>query len=234
VDGWRLDASHLIARDFLRKLKAHVGPTRPVIGEDWDDARFDLHEGIYDGVTNFSFQRNVMALMTGDCSPETLARRLRVVYEGYPWPAVVQSWSLLGNHDTDRFFSKIGERDAHLRLARVLQFTLPGTPLVYYGDEWGMTGFGDWAARAPMIWKPMAQQKARYEELKALIALRKAHTVLASGNVRFLHASNQDRTLAFERFGEAGRVLVAINMGPERRTVEGLDVEPMNWAYRAR
>lgn len=233
VDGWRLDASHLIARSFLKKLKAHVGDARPVIGEDWDDARFDLHEGIYDGVTNFSFQRNVTALMIGDCSPETLARRLSVVYEGYPWPAVVQSWSLLGNHDTDRFFSKIGERDAHLALARVLQFTLPGTPLIYYGDEWGMTGWGDWGARAPMIWKPMAQQKARYDQLKGLIALRRTHPVLASGNVRFLAASNQDRTFAFERYGDEGRVLVAINMGPEAKVVEGLEVAPMNWAMKA-
>ncbi len=233
VDGWRLDASHLIARVFLHKLKAHVGPDRPVIGEDWDDARYDLHEGIYDGVTNFSFQRNVTAFMIGDCSPETLARRLTVVYEGYPWPAVVQSWSLLGNHDTDRFFSKIGEREEHLRLARVLQFTLPGTPLVYYGDEWGMTGWGDWGARAPMIWRPMAQQRARFEQLKGLIALRKQHPVLATGNIRFLHTSNQDRTLAFERFGEEGRVLVAINMGPEARTLEGLHVPPLDWAMRA-
>lgn len=233
VDGWRLDASHLIARTFLRRLKAHVGEARPVIGEDWDDARYDLHEGIYDGVTNFSFQRNVLATMIGDCSPETLVRRLRVIYEGYPWPAVVQSWSLLGNHDTDRFFSKIGEREAHLKLARVLQLTLPGTPLVYYGDEWGMTGWGDWGARAPMIWKPMAQHKARFEHLKGLIALRKAHPVLATGQIRFLHASNRDRTLAFERYGDEGRVLVALNLGPEARTVEGLRVPPMDWAMRA-
>lgn len=231
IDGWRLDASHLIARAFLKRLKAHVGEARPVIGEDWDDARYDLHEGLYDGVTNFSFQRNVTALMVGDCSPETLARRLTVVYEGYPWPAVVQSWSLLGNHDTDRFFSKIGERDEHLALARALQFTLPGTPLIYYGDEWGMTGWGDWGARAPMIWKPTAQQRARFAQLKGLIALRKAHPVLATGRVRFLSASNQDRTFAFERFSEDGRVVVAINMGPEARDVEGLRVGPMSWAY---
>lgn len=233
VDGWRLDASHLIARSFLKRLKERIGPDRPVIGEDWDDARYDLRDGLYDGVTNFSFQRNVTAYMNGDCSPETLARRLTVVYEGYPWPGVVRSWNLLGNHDTDRFFSKIGEREAHLRLARVLQVTLPGTPLVYYGDEWGMTGFGDWAARAPMIWKPMAPQQARADELRDLLALRRAHPVLATGACRFLHASNQDRTLGFERTGPAGRVLVAINMGPRPQTVEGLRVAPMGWAYRA-
>lgn len=220
VDGWRLDASHLIARQFLRRLKAAVGPDRPVIGEDWDDARFDLHEGIYDGVTNFSFQRNITALMGGDCSPETLARRLTVIYEGYPWPGVVQSWNLLDNHDTDRFFSKIGEREPLYRLAQVLQFTLPGTPLIYYGDEYGMTGFGDWAARAPMIWTPDAAQRRRREHLKGLIALRRAHPVLATGGIRFVHANNRARTLAFERWDEHEKALVSLNLGPEEAVIE--------------
>jgi glycosidase len=200
-----------------------------VIGEDWDDARFDLHEGIYDGVTNFSFQRNVTAMLNGDCPPETFARRLRVVYEGYPWSGVVQSWSMLGNHDTDRFYSKIGERAALYRIAQVLQFTLPGTPLIYYGDEWAMTGWGDWEARAPMIWTPNARQKRAYKHLKALATARKKHPVLATGAVKFLHASNTEQTLAFERVDEHARALVLLNFGPFDRVVEGHAVPAHDW-----
>lgn len=220
VDGWRLDASHLLARSFLRRLKDRVGPDRPVIGEDWDDARYDLAEGYYDGVTNFSFQRNVPAMLYGDCPPETLARRLRVLYEGYPWPGVVQSWSLLGNHDTPRLFSKLGEREGAYKLAQVLQFTLPGTPLIYYGDEWGMTGWGDWEARAPMIWRPDARQKRLFKHVQGLARLRREHPVLAAGGVRFVHASNRDRTLAFERTGPDERALVMLNMSPFEQAIE--------------
>ncbi|MDB5101491.1 MAG: hypothetical protein JWM80_5912 [Cyanobacteria bacterium RYN_339] len=220
VDGWRLDASHLLARVFLRELKAHVGPSRPVIGEDWDDARFDLHEGIYDGVTNFAFQRNVLAMMIGDCSPETLARRLRVVYEGYPWSGVVQSWNLLDNHDTDRFFDRIGRRESHYRLSQAFQFLLPGTPLLYQGDEWGMTGRGDWGARAPMIWKPDAEQRARYDYLRGLASLRREHPVLATGGIRFVHADNRDRTLGFVREDAEERALVLFNLGPEPKAID--------------
>jgi glycosidase len=220
VDGWRLDASHLIAREFLHRLKARVGPDRPVIGEDWDDARFDLHEGIYDGVTNFAFQRNVQAMMVGDCSPETLARRLRVVYEGYPWPGVVQSWNLLDNHDTDRFFDRIGRREPQYRLAQAFQFLLPGTPLIYQGNEWGMTGRGDWGARAPMVWKPDVEQRKRYDYLKGLARLRREHPVLATGAIRFVYANNRDRTLAFVREDADERALVMFNLGPEPRVIE--------------
>ncbi|HEY9722594.1 MAG TPA: glycoside hydrolase family 13 protein [Oscillatoriaceae cyanobacterium] len=220
VDGWRLDASHLLSRRVLARIKERVGPDRPVIGEDWDDARFDLEEGIYDGVTNFAFKRNVAALMYGDCPPETFARRMRVVYEGYPWPAVVQSWSMLNNHDTERFYSKIGERQALYKLAQVLQFTLPGTPLVYYGDEWGMTGWGDWGARAPMVWRPNPQQQDFFAHLKRLTGLRKQHPVFATGAIRFLHADNRSRTLAYERFDARERALVLLNFGPFEQHVD--------------
>lgn len=214
VDAWRLDASHLLPKALLRRLREHLGPERLMIGEDWDDPRFDLAEGLYDGVTNFAFKRNVIAFLTGDCSPETLARRLRVVYEGWPWPAVLRSWNLLGNHDTERIFSKLGQREPHLAIARVLQACLPGTPLVYYGDEWGQTGWGDWGARGPMVWRPSAAQRARRDALSHLLALRRALPVLATGGVSFLLASNRHRVLVWERQGADGRALAGVNLGP--------------------
>ena len=50
------------------------------------------------------------------------------VYPGYRW--------CIGNHDQPRLVSRVGERQA--RLVAVLQTTLPGLPVVYYGDELGM------------------------------------------------------------------------------------------------
>ncbi|MBI4359894.1 MAG: alpha-amylase [Candidatus Jacksonbacteria bacterium] len=42
----------------------------------------------------------------------------------------------LGNHDRSRLATRLGQSRA--RLAAMLQFTLRGTPFVYYGDELGM------------------------------------------------------------------------------------------------
>ena len=49
----------------------------------------------------------------------------------YAWP----SW-VLGNHDEVRLASRYGR--AHTRLAAMLQLTLRGTPILYYGDEIGL------------------------------------------------------------------------------------------------
>jgi alpha-glucosidase len=43
----------------------------------------------------------------------------------------------LGNHDQPRLASRLGIRQA--RSAAVLQLSLPGMPVIYYGDELGMT-----------------------------------------------------------------------------------------------
>ena len=48
------------------------------------------------------------------------------------WP----NW-VLGNHDTPRVASRLGPAQA--RVAAMLLLTLPGTPVLYYGDEIGMT-----------------------------------------------------------------------------------------------
>jgi len=43
--------------------------------------------------------------------------------------------NLLGSHDTSRAFFVVGDDPARLKLAALVQFTLPGAPAVYYGDE---------------------------------------------------------------------------------------------------
>lgn len=48
------------------------------------------------------------------------------------WP----NW-VLGNHDKSRIATRIGQEQA--RIAAVLLLTLRGTPILYYGDEIGMT-----------------------------------------------------------------------------------------------
>jgi len=47
------------------------------------------------------------------------------------WP----NW-VLGNHDTSRVASRVGPAQA--RVAAMLLLTLPGTPILYYGDELGL------------------------------------------------------------------------------------------------
>ena len=65
------------------------------------------------------------------------------------------------------------------RLAAALQFSLPGIPSVYYGDEVGMEGFCDPFCRAPYH----AADPAMADWYKRLAALRNSHPAMRSGAI---------------------------------------------------
>ena len=66
-----------------------------------------------------------------------------------------------------------------------MQFTWPGCPLVFYGDELGLEGADDPHNRAPMPWDRVPDNEM-LEHTKRLIALRKKHRALRIGNYRDL------------------------------------------------
>ncbi|HKN98379.1 MAG TPA: alpha-amylase family glycosyl hydrolase [Pseudonocardiaceae bacterium] len=94
-----------------------------------------------------------------------LVARYEAVLPAGAWP----NW-VLGNHDRSRVATRLGPAQA--RVAAMLLLTLRGTPIVYYGDEIGMTdvpvideqdpfaklvpglGVGRDPERAPMRWTP--------------------------------------------------------------------------------
>ncbi|MFD2353116.1 alpha-amylase family glycosyl hydrolase [Nonomuraea ferruginea] len=64
------------------------------------------------------------------------------------WRSLVHSWQLLDSHDTPRIRTVTGSRERHL-VALGLQATLPGTPMVFAGSEFGLTGVNGEHSRTP-------------------------------------------------------------------------------------
>ena len=77
------------------------------------------------------------------------------------------------------------------RMAAAIQFTVPGVPSIYYGDEIGMTGTND-----PFNRRPMAQacapvdRSSLFEYIRALANLRNSNKCLQEGEAFFLACSN--------------------------------------------
>ena len=92
-------------------------------------------------------------------------------YEALLPPSTWPNW-VTGNHDNSRIASRIGINQA--KIAAILLFTLRGTPIVYYGEEIGMSdtiiskeniqdpidrlfpGQGRDPVRTPMQWAPIS------------------------------------------------------------------------------
>ncbi len=198
ADGWRLDAGHLLPAEFLRRLKEAAGE-RELIIEDWHFSAHYFAQGLADSVTNMPFREAMRTFFVEDCSPETLLSRLGYYIDAYPAGACHRVWNFLDNHDVSRFLHEVGR--ARLLRALTLLFTLPGTPMLFQGDEVGMSGNGEAEARRPMDWNEATWDREIFDHVCALIQLRRSYPALAIGGYRPLAADNRSRTLVFERSG---------------------------------
>jgi glycosidase len=157
---------------------------------------------------------------------------------------------LLGNHDKPRFLAYADgdlpdprEPDeeeagwkypsavnhpssyAKLRMAFTFLMTLPGVPMIYYGDELGLTGAGDPDNRRmlPDPEKASGEAKATLDHVSKLTHLRSSHPALRYGSRRAIEAKRD--TYAIIRAYQEDRVLIAFNRSDKTANFE-LRVSP--------
>jgi glycosidase len=170
--------------------------------------------------------------------PSEFASRVSSIYEDYPRPAWDALMNLIDSHDTaralwtltpgadsqaakERNAANVAAGKARLRLAALIQFTLPGMPTVYYGDEAGVTGHEDPDDRRTYPWPDTGgtPDDALISTYRSLGALRASVPALQSGDVRFLLAGDRAGTVAYLRQAGGRVALVILNRSASERTV---------------
>ena len=222
-----------LLRDRIREIK----PDAYLLGEVWEDAsnkkaygrlRRYFTGGELDSVMNYPFRTAIINFMRGFDSGAALKETVMSIVENYP-PQVVQcNMNLLGTHDTPRILTALvddfdGSREEKARrrlsrnqfdvardrlmMASFLQYTLPGSPSLYYGDEACMEGYKDPFNRRPYPWG--REDLDFMNHFKRLGKLRKEHPALRYGDIRFFSAG--DRCLGFTRTYEGKTYRVYCN-----------------------
>ena len=196
IDGWRLDVAFELGPKYLTEITKASHAARAgsaVVGEiagypaDWP--------GGLDGVFNFTATTIARNLLDGQISGGRAGRMLEKMVEDAGIEFLLKSWILTDNHDMPRLATMV-PKAADRHLIRLLQFTLPGSPCLYYGSELGMTGGGDPECRAPMRWDLETAKNEDLNSTKTLLAIRKALPSLRFGDLRVLET---DKLLAFAR-----------------------------------
>ncbi len=120
-----------------------------------------------------------------------------------------------------------------VKLYLMNQFTLPGGPQIWNGDEMGMWGADDPDCRKPLWWPEYefddeyrnnyqkgekTYDKVGYNEeyhnfYKKIIKIRKDNPVLTTGDLKFLLA--EGNKLMYERVNGSDQIIVAFNMENE-------------------
>jgi maltose alpha-D-glucosyltransferase/alpha-amylase len=128
-------------------------------------------------------------------------------------------------------------------LAFSVMLSLPGAPVIYYGDEFGksndeeyykyqinITGHNDtrnyvrgridWDKLESNIQKRDSFESLIYNNLKEMIHVRKENQEFAGSNIKFLDAPTG--LLAFTRFVDDNSILVIINLTKKKKLIKSL------------
>ena len=210
---------------LLKKRIREIKPDALLMGEVWEDAsnkiaydrrRRYFVDGELDSVMNYPFRTAILDFARKKDSGEQFKSAVMTVAENYPPQVLACNMNMLGTHDTARILTALIEdspktRQAQaksslsqsqylmaqerLMMASFLQYTLPGSPSLYYGDEAGMEGHKDPFNRRSYPWGK--ENRVLLEHFRCLGQLRKHYPALRLGSIEFSTAC--DRRLAFAR-----------------------------------
>ncbi len=233
--------------DAFKKRLREIRPDALLMGEVWEDASnkisYDVRrryfvDGTLDSVMNYPFRTAILRFLRWEESSWDFAQRVMTIVENYPEQVLHCNMNLLGTHDTPRILTALvedfdGTREQlaqrrlspeqlalakmRLRQATVLQFTLPGSPGIYYGDEVGMEGGKDPFNRRTYPWGHEDPELLAHYRL--LGQLRKAHPALQRGQIAF--ETTDGGRLAFTRGTETETLRICINRADSHWEVGG-------------
>jgi len=214
-----------------------INPDAYVLGEVWEDASNKMAYGQrrkyftnaeLDSVMNYPFRTAIINFIRGWDAGHALKETVMSIVENYPQEVVACNMNLLGTHDTPRILTALvddfdGSREekARRRLSRnqfdvarerlfaasFLQYMLPGSPSLYYGDEACMEGYKDPFNRRTYPWG--REDWEFLDHFKRLGRLRKEHEALRLGDIQFFAAG--DKHLGFSRSYNGKTLKVYVN-----------------------
>jgi len=217
IDGWRLDTAFELGYQVLFDLTNSAHQEKPgslVVGEIWNYPK-DWFPAL-DSVMNFTLRQMILDTMMGKIAPGLANNMFEKMIEDAGIEEMLKSWILLDNHDVMRLTATLPDR-ADQKIAQILQFSLPGSPNLYYGSELGMQGTSDPCNRAPMRWDLVSTDNEVYRWTTKLIQLRKKYRALKIGDY---HKILSEKLIAFERCTEKVDETLLILVNPTDRTVE--------------
>jgi 4-alpha-glucanotransferase len=188
--------------------------------------------GVLDSVMNYPFRTAVMGFLTGRTDAFVLKDELLTQREAMPKPFYEALLNLLGSHDTERALSVLcgftGENlsreqqacfdppeqsviigKKRMKLAALIQFSVPGVPCIYYTDEAGTQGLSDPFNRGTYPWGREDEDLLGFYRL---ISKKRGESPALSRGLCAFAALSRDVFLTVREYGRES-VISAVNRG---------------------
>ncbi len=199
---------------------------------------YRLRDAVLGFLTPGSFDSKGFADSGRIIAPSEFASRMASIREDYPDAAYYSLMNLVDSHDTERILwsltpgsettadkelnaANLADGKNRQKIASLIQFTVPGAPTVYYGDEVGVTGDDDPDDRRTYPWKDAGANpdNSMFKHYQTLSLLRKLFPALTDGDIQMLLADDAAQTLAYGRKVPYQAAVVVINRSPQAQSV---------------
>ncbi len=234
--GYSPEYNHIFWRKFREAVKK-ANPEALIIAEHYGDPYSWLQGNEWDSVMNYdAFMEPVTWFLTGmekhsdSFKPELLSNSdhffgsMQHFMTRFETQSLQVAMNELSNHDHSRFMTRTnhvvgrsagrgaqaaneGIQPAVMREAVVIQFTWPGAPTIYYGDEAGVCGWSDPDNRRTYPWGH--EDKSLLEFHREIIRLHKSYQALKTGSLLFLYGAQG--VLSYGRFDKIDKFIVVVN-----------------------
>ena len=250
ADGWRVDVANMLGRrdaeqmdgEIIPSIRKAVKATNPdtyIVGENFFEAASQLQGDQWDAVMNyagfciplwhwlFSYKQDAHGwddelVVNTPWPTETLLKSWQDHLAAIPWQIALQQFNLLDSHDTPRIRTLLGGNDRLHRLAAIIQFTFPGVPCVYYGDEVGLQDEEGFGSRNCMPWTESSWNSALLDFYKRIIAYRKHSLLLQEGSFRLIYSAED--FILYMRSLKNEHILVTANRSKKSLGAQQLDL----------
>jgi glycosidase/fibronectin type 3 domain-containing protein len=220
-----------------------------------DRADATMNYRLRDAVIGFLAPQNFDAKGFADSGrqlkPSEFTARLQAIREDYSDATYYSLMNLLDSHDTARLLwvltpgadnraekesnaANVTEGKRRVQLASTIQFSVPGAPTVYYGDEVGLTGNDDPDDRRTYPWDDIESEDlsgnsaavdttpadhALRDHYRLLASVRAKNPALTAGDFRVLLVDDTNETVAIGRKTGTQGALLLLNRSQQVRNV---------------
>lgn len=183
-----------------------------------------------DSVMNYPFRNAILGFLTG-ADPSEMMEIILDILENYPPQVIRLLMNHIGTHDTERVITVLAgepvrkhgrkwQNMTHLtkqkyeiglkkmRLASLMQYTLPGVPCIYYGDEAGLEGYKDPFNRFCYPWGK--EQISLIDWYRQLGKIRTERSDIFSQGA-FSPVAAENHYISYLRQGKNREVFIALN-----------------------
>lgn len=233
ASGWRLNVTDELPDEFIEIIRDRLDTLDKetvLIGDVWDDAsnkisyskkRRYLYGKEIQSVTNYPLRESLINFTRGYIKSDKLKKKVMSLYENYPREVFLGNINLIGTSDTERILTVLDGNIRCLKIIVVLQFTIPGVPLIYYGDETGVTGGKDPDNRKSYPWENEDVDLIGF--YKRIAQIRNGQDALKKGDFNIF--DTEEDIFAFERVYENERIVVVVNVSNAQKVVRGITLE---------